>query len=100
MVCVTPDCGAKQHVRRSVTVFFELGSVATDVVPRGFGADKDVLLDLNTRIPIDGAECHAVDLVLEHPAERCSADGTESQPPTFDGLIRFQIFSASNPTHF
>jgi hypothetical protein len=62
-------------------VFIEPRSVAADVIPRGLGPDKNMHLDLNSRVSIHTSEGQAVNLSLPQSAKRGTAAAAESDGP-------------------
>lgn len=46
-----------------------LRGIATDVVPRGFGADENMHFYLNTGVAVDGTQGHAMHLPFMRTTE-------------------------------
>src|SRR5205085_11035568 len=54
----------------SSRVGLKLASVAADVIPRGARADENVHLDLDSRVTVHAAQCHAMHLAAVGAAQR------------------------------
>jgi hypothetical protein len=74
-----------------------LRSVAADVIPRGFGTDKEMYVDLNTGITVDAAESHPVYSAFMGPTECGSTGRTEAQAPSRLRLIAGEAFGTAGP---
>jgi hypothetical protein len=55
-----------------------LWGVAANVIPRGFGTDKDVQLNLNARVTVDATESHPVYFAFMDSTERGSTSAAEA----------------------
>ena len=74
-----------------------LRRLPTNVIPRGFGPDEDVHLDLNTRVAVHAPERHSMHFSGNRAAQRTAAMTAEAQAPSGSRLVTAQIVLAGNP---
>jgi hypothetical protein len=81
-------------MRRELLV---LGGAPADVVPRSFGTDEDVHIDLDTGVAVHGSERHTVHFSGGRAAQRAATATTEAKAPSESGFVVAQIVFTGNP---
>jgi hypothetical protein len=74
-----------------------LRCITADMVPRRLRPDKDMHLDLDTGITVNGTESHSMHFPSVHPTERSAAGPAEAQAPSGRGLIVGQVVVPTDP---
>src|SRR5271168_2138925 len=81
-------CGRKLRV---------LWSATSNVIPRCLGIHKNMHVNLNSRVTVDGTESYPMHLIFMSSAYRGSTGATETQAPSRQRLIVRKVFGTADP---
>ena len=79
------------------TLFIELRSASTDLVPGRLRPDKNMHFELNTRVAVDCTEGYTMDLASKNAAQRRTTDTTEREAPGVRKNVLIQFVLADDP---